>query len=52
MRNALKIAGTVLLAILAVDFFGFMAWILSGQTPGDSFYIGAITTNIIRALFF
>ncbi len=50
--NNLKIAGGVLLALLAVDFFGFMAWALSGQTPGDSFYIGAITTNIIRALFF
>jgi len=52
MRESLKIAGGVLLAILAVDFFCFMAWILSGQTPTDGFYFGAITANIIRAILF
>jgi hypothetical protein len=36
------------LAILAADLVGFVAWVASGQTPADGFYIGAITGNIIK----
>lgn len=52
MRNALNIIGGGIGLVLLVDFFGFCAWILSGQTPGDSFYIGSITAHILRAIFF
>ena len=32
MKNTLEIVGNVLLIILAIDLFGFMVWIASGQT--------------------
>lgn len=50
-----KIIGTIFIiatVILSIDFFGLMVWVLSGQTPVDSFYIGAITKNILMFLFF
>lgn len=50
MKDTLKIAGGVLAALLALDFFAFAAWILSGQIPADSYYFGAITANIIKAI--
>jgi len=50
MKNTLNIAGIIAFFILVVDFFGFMAWALSGQQPVDGFYLGAITANILRAI--
>ena len=34
MKNTLEIVGNVLLIILAIDLFGFMVWIASGQKAG------------------
>ncbi|MCR4307816.1 MAG: hypothetical protein NUV80_04585 [Candidatus Berkelbacteria bacterium] len=45
------IAGA-LAVVVAVDLFGFMAWIASGQTPADGFYIGRITAEVLRAILF
>ena len=39
----LAVAG---LAYLALDFLGFMAWAMSGQTP-TGFYLGKLTVEII-----
>ena len=50
MKNILKAAGYTAAVIIAVDIFGFMAWVLSGQIPADNFYVGAITANILRAI--
>ena len=50
MRDTLQVAGGALFAILAIDAFGFMAWIASGQTPADNFYIGTLTAHALRAL--
>lgn len=37
--------------ILALDFLGFVAWILSGQSPaGDMYYLGSITAHILKAI--
>lgn len=52
MKDTLKIIGGTACAILAVDFFGFAAWILSGQMPTDNFYIGTITAHILRVILF
>lgn len=41
---------TAIIAILAIDMLGFFGWAMSGQQPTDNFYIGSITTNIIRAI--
>lgn len=34
--------------IILIDFFGAVAWILSGQTPDGNFYIGTITIHLLR----
>lgn len=50
IKQAAETVGGVLVAILTIDAFGFVAWIASGQTPADNFYIGSITAHILRAL--
>ena len=52
MQKILTYTAGVIGAIVALDVFGFMAWIVSGQVPVDGFYIGAITANVLRALLF
>lgn len=55
MENFKSILGLIVwivVIILVIDFIGFLAWGLSGQYPADSFYIGAITRNILQALLF
>lgn len=48
--HTLKTIGTALAVILALDFFAFTLWIVSGQHPVDGFYLGAITANIIKTI--
>ena len=38
----------VITFIICLDLFGLIAWVLSGQVPQDGFYIGRITTEIIK----
>jgi hypothetical protein len=38
---------TVIITLLIIDLIGFTLWALSGQTPQDSFFIGAITSLVI-----
>ena len=40
----------VMLGILLIDAGAFVLWVMSGQYPADSYYLGAITTNIIKAV--
>lgn len=51
-REVAEIVAGVLAVVVAVDLFGFMAWIASGQTPADGFYIGRITAEVLRAILF
>ena len=37
------------LAYLALDFLGFIAWVLSEQTP-TGFYIGKLTAEVLRLI--
>lgn len=39
-------------SVLVLDALGFVAWSVSGQQPADNFYIGAITTNILKAIIY
>lgn len=48
--NITKIILTIVAVVLIVDFLGFTAWVASGQKPVDNFYVGAITTNALRAV--
>ena len=50
MINTIKAAGYIVAAVMMLDVFGFMAWILSGQYPVDNFYLGTITAHILRAI--
>lgn len=42
-----QIIGLFAVAIVLIDVFGFMAWVVSGQTPVDGFYIGALTAKVL-----
>lgn len=37
--------------ILALDFFGWLMWAMSGQHPLDSWYVGTITGHIIKLFY-
>ncbi|MEK6897598.1 MAG: hypothetical protein AABW93_03655 [Nanoarchaeota archaeon] len=50
MRKTIKTISAVIAAILLIDIFGFLLWIMSGQYPTDNFYIGTITAHILRAI--
>lgn len=53
--SVLNVLGNLLLIIafiLFVDFAFFIMWALSGQVPADGFYLGAISTEVIRFLVF
>lgn len=52
MKTIAQYIGIALIIIIAVDFVGFLAWGFSGQTPVDGFYVGAITRNVLQAIFF
>jgi hypothetical protein len=39
----------VVVMVLFIDVLGFTAWVASGQQPQDNFYVGAITTNVLRS---
>lgn len=49
--TALKNIGMVIGIILAIDFTGFIGWVISGQFPPDNFYVGVITNTIIKLIF-
>ncbi len=38
----------IIIVVLVIDFLGFVGWALSGGLPTDEFYIGTITTHVIK----
>jgi hypothetical protein len=38
---------TAIAIILAIDFIAFTFWVMSGQLPVDSFFIGGITAKLL-----
>lgn len=51
MKNILKFIGTVMVVVLAIDFFVLILWVLSGQAPDqDSFFIGKLSLEIINLI--
>lgn len=50
MKKILNFMGLVIVMVMAIDFLGFVAWVMSGQFPLDSVYIGAITTNLLKLI--
>jgi len=47
IKDILAIVLGIVAIVLAIDFICFWIWILSGQIPVGSFYLGAITAHII-----
>ena len=39
-----------ILIILALDLLGFMSWVILGQKPVDNFFLGNITTHILKLI--
>lgn len=52
MKQAIQMVLTIIVVLLIIDFIGMIAWAMSGQFPTDSFYLGAISRNIIQVIFF
>jgi len=52
IKSIFSVIVWIVVIVLVIDFIGFLAWGFSGQYPADSFYIGAITRNILQALLF
>lgn len=52
MKQATKMVFTIVIILIVIDFLGMIAWAMSGQFPTDNFYIGSISTHIIRAIIF
>lgn len=50
MKTTLKVAGWAIAIVLVVDFWGFAAWVISGQHPVDDFYVGTITAHVLGAI--
>lgn len=50
MKNIINTILTISIIYLAVDAFVFVMWAVSGQHPVDGFYVGAVTTTIIKSL--
>lgn len=40
----------VIAVVLMIDISGFIGWAMSGQQPVDSFFIGTITTHLLKSL--
>lgn len=52
MKQAIKTVLIIAVVLMVIDFLGMIAWAMSGQFPTDSFYLGAISRNIIQVIFF
>lgn len=48
LLDIFNFALATVLIVLAIDFVGMVAWSISGQLPLDGFYVGRISTEIIR----
>jgi hypothetical protein len=48
--STLKFIGTLILALLIIDFLGALAWIWTGQQPQGTFYIGTLTLHVLRLI--
>ena len=48
MEKTLTFILTLIAVAAMLDFFGFAAWAMSGQTPPrDSYYLGQMTASVI-----
>ena len=46
--NIVSIVITMVAIFLVIDFIGMLAWAFSGQIPNDGYYIGKVSTEIIK----
>jgi LAS superfamily LD-carboxypeptidase LdcB len=46
----IKKVGWVIAVVLMIDLAGFVVWATSGQKPVDNFFIGSVTTHLLKSL--
>lgn len=51
IHSIIKPAFVIIAVILFIDAICFLAWALSGQTPTDGFYAGALTAHVLGFIF-
>ena len=51
MQKILNYISLAIVAIVALDIAGAVAWTLTGQTPADNFYFGTLTIHALRFIF-
>ncbi len=50
MKNTINFLLTIVFVYLCIDAFAFVMWAMSGQHPVDGFYVGAVTTTLIKSI--
>jgi len=46
----MKTITIILACLITLDIFGAVTWAISGQVPADTFYLGSVSTSIIRMI--
>jgi D-alanyl-D-alanine carboxypeptidase len=46
----IKIVGWVIAVVVMIDVAGFIGWAMSGQRPVDDFFIGSLTTHLLKSI--
>ena len=47
MREYIQVVSGVVACLVLLDALAYVAWIVSGQTPVDGFYLGSITAHAV-----
>lgn len=47
MKEYIQVLSGVVACLVLLDALAYVAWIVSGQTPVDGFYIGTITAHAV-----
>ena len=50
MKSIINFIINSITVYMLIDALAFMMWAMSGQHPVDGFYIGAVTTTLIKGM--
>lgn len=48
ITDIIKFSLATILVVVMIDILGYGLWKVTGQTPQDGFFIGALTSEIIK----
>ncbi len=49
VKRVIKFIGAITVGYLVVDFAGFLAWLISGQTP-QGWHLGGVTAWVVKLI--